>query len=58
MMTQHEEMVSDLAALQDLALEDLTPASMAQMELLIERLAWNLELASGAGQAADLGLSA
>lgn len=37
-MTQHEEMVSDCAALQDALLADLTPASMAMMDDLIEHL--------------------
>lgn len=51
MKTQHEEMVSDSADLQDAVLADLTPASMALMDDLIERIADNLALAVRAGQA-------
>ena len=51
MMNQHEEMITDLAALQDAVGEDLTPASMAVMDELIERVADNLALAAGAAQA-------
>lgn len=51
MMTQHEEMVSNAADLQDAILADLTPASLAVMDDLIERIAGNLALAAGAAQA-------
>lgn len=51
MMSQHEEMVRDTAALLNLVQEELTTASMMAMEVLAERLAWNLEFAAGAAQA-------
>lgn len=51
MMTQHEEMIADAGDLQAMLLEDLTPASMAMMDDLIEHFADNLALAAGAAQA-------
>lgn len=51
MMTQHEEMVSNCAALQDAVMADLTPASMAMMDDLIEHFADNLAVAARAAQA-------
>ena len=51
MLSQHEEMVADCGALLEVVQEDLTPGSMEAMELLLERLAWNLDLAAGAVQA-------
>lgn len=51
MKTQHEEMVSDLADLQDVVVEPLTPASMAAMSDLIEQIADNLALAKGGAPA-------
>lgn len=57
MKTQHEEMVADGAALQTMLLEDLTPASMAAMDDLIEHFAENLALAAGAAQALGKGTS-
>lgn len=50
-MTQHEEMVSDCAALQEATMEALTPASMAVLDALIEKIADNLALAAGAARA-------
>lgn len=51
MKTQHEEMVTDLAALQDATQEALTPASMAAMSALLEQVEDNLALAKGGAPA-------
>lgn len=51
MKTQHEQMIANGAALQQVMLEDLTLESMAEMHELIERIADNLALAAKSSQA-------
>lgn len=51
MKTQHEEMIDDLADLQDVVAEPLTPASMAAMSALLDHVEDNLALAKGGAPA-------
>lgn len=50
-MSQHEEMIVDMATLHDLALEPLTPQGVAAMLALVDQIEGNLDLAAGAAQA-------
>lgn len=51
MKTQHEEMIADLADLQDVVAEPLSSASMAAMSALLEAVEDNLALAKGGAPA-------
>ncbi|GEM_PF-3236949 len=55
MLTQHEEMIVDAAALQDLATGTITTESAAEMITLLDRLDENLTLRRAADQALGKG---